>query len=159
MSAESLREQLVDYQREHPIIGGALWVAVSLIGVLMFLFFGALSWGADREDRGAPPVEIQAIVTEVGSSSANGGTSPRLTFVTEDGETGWVDDRSGEVGEEITVYRLGSGSYAWTPPDPEGFPWVPAGLLGGAGLCLLAAAYFVLDSWKQVRAERRQRSR
>ena len=46
--------------------------------------------------------------------------------------------------------------------------WLPLAAFGvilallAAGVWLvavLAAAYFVLDSWKQVRAERRQRSR
>lgn len=145
-----------DERTLHPVLRAVLWSALLLPVGLLFILIGALGWSEDRNDREKPAVRVEAVVTEVESlSSPNGTPTPRLTFVTEDGEIGSVLDRSGVVGETITVFRLGSGLYGWSVPDPEGGSLVPMFMLGAGGMCLFWILIVISEARGQLK-ERRQ---
>lgn len=138
-----MRDELVSELDRRPRLRNALAIIVLLGAVAFMLLIAALDWAQDRAERTESAVEVHAFVTEVSTRTSGGLTTPHLEFVTGYGETGWIEGRSGELGQEITVYRLGSGFYAWEPPESEGFTWVPLGLIGMAGLCLIGIVFAI----------------
>lgn len=138
----------------HPVLRAVLWSALLLPVGLLFILLGLLGWSEDRNDREKPAVQVEAVVTATEwVANPNGMSYPRLTIATEDGEIGSVDDRPAEVGEKITVYRLGSGLYGWSVPDPDGRSIWPLVGIGAGGMCL----FWIVIVISEARGELKER--
>lgn len=109
-------------------------VAVFLLGALAFAtvaFFGigAMAWRQAMQDRATEPVKVHGVVTDRFTVGGAGPNSPRLAIYFDDRQLGSVEgDR--RVGEEVQVYRLGSGQCSWDRPSAYGHLIIPLALVG-----------------------------
>ena len=106
--------------------------AVFLVGLLAvatvaFCGIGAMAWRQAVQDRATEPVKVHGVVTDR-FSGGGAGKSPRLAIYFDDRRLGFIEgDR--RVGEEVEVYRLGSGQYSWDRPSAYGHLVIPLALL------------------------------
>ncbi|WP_133249856.1 hypothetical protein [Brachybacterium endophyticum] len=116
-------------------------------GVLAMI--GILAMGQQRADDHSKPVEVQATVTRATSRpTGSRGSTPVVFFRAGDGRSGHVEGRHAAVGDRITVYRHGSGSYYWAPQTDWFSRSVPWALLA---LSMFAVLLAINEARKGIR--------
>lgn len=114
----------------NPYVSAALF----LLSAGLLLFFGGMHTYTQVRLVTSPVVAVDGEVVETSSrmGATRGGSVPVARIRDEIGQLHWVDGRSTQVGDDVTVYRGYDGIHRWDP-SPSPSSW-----LIGLGLTTLA---------------------
>lgn len=138
----------------------ALSILALSIGGVFLVLVAVLAMQQQSTDRATPTASLRVEVTAVHPGTGGRfGHDPQVSFLDPEGQEQTImakgPAKRAQVGDEITVYRSGSGFYRSTEEDSASGRWLPWSVLAMAAGVIGVAGYGIRKKARAERAARR----